>query len=61
MQSLTNYSDQQLIHLFQDGDTLALETLIHRHKDKIYTVNLYTVTKYRYIVTFIGSIFYTVP
>ena len=27
------------------------------HRDKIYTVNLYTVTKYRYIVTFIGSIF----
>ena len=37
MTSLTNYSDQQLIHLFQDGDSLALETLIIRHKDKIYT------------------------
>lgn len=37
MKSLTNLSDQQLIHLFVDGDATALETLIYRHKDKIYT------------------------
>ena len=48
MQSLTNYSDQQLIHLFQDGDTLALETLIHRHKDKIYT-SIFLLVKDKYL------------
>ncbi len=37
MKSLTNLSDQQLIHLFMDGDSEALENLIIRHKDKIYT------------------------
>lgn len=37
MKSLTNLPDQQLIHLFMSGDASALETLIVRHKDKIYT------------------------
>src|ERR1700730_2710285 len=37
MKSLTNLTDQQLIHLFMDGDAEALENLIIRHKDKIYT------------------------
>ena len=48
MQSLTNYSDQQLIHLFQDGDAQALETLIHRHKDKIYT-SIFLLVKDKYL------------
>ena len=48
MQSLTNYSDQQLIHLFQDGDSHALETLIHRHKDKIYT-SIFLLVKDKYL------------
>ncbi len=37
MRSLTNLTDQQLIHLFVEGESDALETLILRHKDKIYT------------------------
>ena len=48
MQALTNYSDQQLIHLFQDGDSHALETLIHRHKDKIYT-SIFLLVKDKYL------------
>jgi RNA polymerase sigma-70 factor (ECF subfamily) len=48
MTSLTNYSDQQLIHLFQDGDSLALETLIIRHKDKIYT-SIFLLVKDKYL------------
>lgn len=37
MKSLTNLTDQQIIHQFIDGNAEALETLILRHKDKIYT------------------------
>jgi RNA polymerase sigma-70 factor (ECF subfamily) len=48
MQSLTNYTDQQLIHLFQDGDSQALETLIIRHKDKIYT-SIFLLVKDKYL------------
>lgn len=48
MKSLINYSDQQLIHLFQDGDSLALETLIIRHKDKIYT-SIFLLVKDKYL------------
>jgi len=48
MKSLTNLSDQQLIHLFMDGDAEALETLIHRHKDKIYT-SIFLLVKDKYL------------
>ena len=48
MKSLTNYTDQQLIHLFQDGDSQALETLIIRHKDKIYT-SIFLLVKDKYL------------
>jgi RNA polymerase sigma-70 factor (ECF subfamily) len=48
MKSLTNLSDQQLIHLFMDGDADALETLIHRHKDKIYT-SIFLLVKDKYL------------
>src|SRR5678816_1218120 len=37
MKSLTNLTDQQLIHLFMDGDADALETFIIPHTNKIYT------------------------
>lgn len=48
MKSLTNLSDQQLIHLFQDGNSSALETLIIRHKDKIYT-SIFLLVKDKYL------------
>ncbi len=40
MKSLTSYSrltDQQLIHLYLDGNAECLSTLVLRYKDKIYT------------------------
>jgi len=37
MKSSNQLSDQQLIHLFQAGENSALEVLINRHKDKIFT------------------------
>jgi RNA polymerase sigma factor (sigma-70 family) len=37
MQSMQPLSDQQLIRLFAEGDSLALETLVMRYKDKIFT------------------------
>jgi RNA polymerase sigma-70 factor (ECF subfamily) len=48
MKSLTHLSDQQLVHLFTEGDAEALETLIHRHKDKIYT-SIYLLVKDKYL------------
>jgi len=48
MKSLTNHSDQQLVHLFQDGDSEALETLVIRHKDKIYT-SIFLLVKDKYL------------
>ena len=48
MKSLTNLTDQQLIHLFMDGDAEALESLIHRHKDKIYT-SIFLLVKDKYL------------
>jgi RNA polymerase sigma factor (sigma-70 family) len=43
MNDYTSLTDHQLIHLFVDGDAGALETLIIRHKDKIYTSILFLV------------------
>ncbi|WP_290708094.1 sigma-70 family RNA polymerase sigma factor [Flavihumibacter sp. CACIAM 22H1] len=36
-------TDNELIHMFMDGDMAALETLILRHKDKLYTSILFLV------------------
>jgi RNA polymerase sigma-70 factor (ECF subfamily) len=36
-------SDTELIRAFQDGDTAAFETLIHRYKDKIFSSILFFV------------------
>lgn len=36
-------TDNELIHMFMDGDMPALETLILRHKDKLYTSILFLV------------------
>jgi len=43
MNSLRTKTDHELIHLFRDGDLRALEALILRHKDKIYTSILFLV------------------
>jgi len=48
MNSLTNLPDQQLINLFVSGDASALETLIVRHKDKIYT-SIFLLVKDKYL------------
>ncbi|MBN8857263.1 MAG: sigma-70 family RNA polymerase sigma factor [Sphingobacteriales bacterium] len=48
MNSLTNLPDQQLINLFMSGDASALETLIVRHKDKIYT-SIFLLVKDKYL------------
>ncbi|PUZ22050.1 RNA polymerase, sigma subunit, ECF family [Chitinophaga costaii] len=37
MQITYKLSDEQLISLFQKGNSLALEELVYRHKDKLYT------------------------
>lgn len=37
MHSLTKRSDLELVRLFQDGNLQAMETLVLRHKDKLYT------------------------
>ena len=37
MKSISTKTDNDLIHLFIDGDMNALETMILRHKDKLYT------------------------
>lgn len=37
MKTTNHLSDQQLIHLYLNGDSNAISTLIERHKDKIFT------------------------
>lgn len=41
--SLRSKTDHELIQNFQDGDLNALETLVLRHKDKMYTSILFLV------------------
>ncbi|MFT3749341.1 MAG: sigma-70 family RNA polymerase sigma factor [Agriterribacter sp.] len=48
MNSLTNLPDQQLINLFMSGEASALEALIVRHKDKIYT-SIFLLVKDKYL------------
>jgi RNA polymerase sigma-70 factor (ECF subfamily) len=43
MKSLRTKTDHELIHQFRDGDLHALEALILRHKDKLYTSILFLV------------------
>ncbi|HLK28807.1 MAG TPA: sigma-70 family RNA polymerase sigma factor [Puia sp.] len=43
MKSLRQKTDHELIHLFRDGDLQALEALVIRHKDKLYTSILFLV------------------
>jgi RNA polymerase sigma-70 factor (ECF subfamily) len=48
MKCLNTLSDQQLIHLYVDGDADALATIIMRYKDKIFT-SIYLLVKDRYL------------
>jgi len=48
MKTMNNLTDQQLIHLYLDGDTEALSSLIERYKDKIYT-SIYLLVKDKYL------------
>src|SRR5262244_3541258 len=43
MKSLRTKTDHELIHLFTDGNLDALEALVLRHKDKLYTSILFLV------------------
>lgn len=44
MKTITkNTSDNHLIHQFQDGDNSALEMLLERYKDRVYTFILFLV------------------
>jgi RNA polymerase sigma factor (sigma-70 family) len=43
MKSLCKKTDHELIHHFMDGDMNALEVLVIRHKDKLYTSILFLV------------------
>ncbi len=43
MKSLCKKTDHELIHAFMDGDMNSLETLVVRHKDKLYTSILFLV------------------
>jgi RNA polymerase sigma factor (sigma-70 family) len=43
MKTLNQLTDTQLIRSFQDGNTTALEELINRYKDKIYSSILFLV------------------
>ncbi len=42
MKCLKNLTDQQLVHLYMDGDANALATLVVRYKDKILHLDLFT-------------------
>ncbi len=43
MKAFIEKTDNELIHLFRDGNLDALETLVLRHKDKLYTSILFLV------------------
>ncbi len=48
MKSLNNLTDQQLIHMYMEGDADALATIVMRYKDKIYT-SIYLLVKDKYL------------
>ncbi len=43
MKTLSQATDTQLVHAFQDGDTQALDILVGRYKDKIFSSILFLV------------------
>ena len=48
MKCLSNRTDQQLVHLYVNGDAEALSALVTRYKDKIYT-SIYLLVKDKYL------------
>jgi len=48
MKCLINLTDQQLVHLYIDGNTEALSTLVTRYKDRIYT-SIFLLVKDKYM------------
>jgi RNA polymerase sigma-70 factor (ECF subfamily) len=48
MKCLNNLTDQQLIHLYVEGNADALATIVMRYKDKIYT-SIYLLVKDKYL------------
>ncbi len=48
MQLAQQYADSELVHSFIMGDDKALEALIYRYKDKLYT-SIYMLVKDKYI------------
>jgi len=48
MKSLSKKSDHELVYLFSEGQSEALETLVLRHKDKLYT-SIYFLVKDKYL------------
>lgn len=48
MKCLINLTDQQLVHLYADGNADALATLVDRYKDRIYT-SIYLLVKDKYM------------
>lgn len=48
MKTMNNLSDQQLIHLYLDGNSEALSSLVERYKDKIFT-SIYLLVKDKYL------------
>jgi RNA polymerase sigma factor (sigma-70 family) len=48
MKSLTNLPDQELIHLYMNGNTEAFASLVNRYKDKIYT-SIHLLVKDKYL------------
>ena len=48
MKCSTSSTDQQLVHLYIDGNSDALSTLVTRYKDRIYT-SIYLLVKDKYL------------
>ena len=48
MKNLIVLTDQQLIRLFNDGESNAMEVLVNRHKERIFT-SIYLLVKDKYL------------
>ena len=48
MKNLIALTDEQLIRLFNEGNTYAIEVLVNRHKDRIFT-SIYLLVKDKYL------------
>lgn len=48
MKTINTLPDQELIHLYLDGNSHALSNLVERYKDKIYT-SIYLLVKDKYL------------